>query len=80
MTRWRGHHSLTASLTSTVAEAVVSLVRRLHQLPVWTEVTSRYLADCLRALPAPAAVTDNEVSPGTDNPPPYPLQRDEQVA
>ncbi|XP_043204412.1 E3 ubiquitin-protein ligase HERC2-like [Amphibalanus amphitrite] len=60
VTRWRGHHSLTASLTSTVAEAVVALVRRLHQLPAWTEVTSRYLADCLVALPAPPPPTDNE--------------------
>ncbi|XP_037077204.1 E3 ubiquitin-protein ligase HERC2-like [Pollicipes pollicipes] len=59
LVRAGGRHSLTASLTSTLAEEVVALVRRLHALPHWTAVTSQYLADCVAALPAQPAA-DNE--------------------
>jgi E3 ubiquitin-protein ligase HERC2 len=45
------HASLTASSSSTVAEEIVVLVRRLHPLRAWNGLINRYIGEHLRRIP-----------------------------
>ena len=45
------HASLTASTSSTVAEEIIVLVRRLHPLRAWNPLINRYIALHLRKIP-----------------------------
>lgn len=39
--------SITATYTSTMAEEVIALLRRLHVLPVWNAAINKYIANQL---------------------------------
>lgn len=45
------HASLTASTSSTVAEEIVVLVRRLHPLRAWNSLINKYIGKHLREIP-----------------------------
>ena len=45
------HTSLTASTSSTVAEEIVVLVRRLHPLRAWNTLLNRYIGENLQWIP-----------------------------
>lgn len=45
------HASLTASESSTVAEEIVVLLRRLHPLPAWNKLINTYISVNLQAIP-----------------------------
>ena len=43
--------SLTASTSSTVAEEIVVLIRRLHPLPAWNSLINKYIGEHLKKIP-----------------------------
>ena len=45
------HASLTASDSSTVAEEIVVLIRRLHPLRAWNQLINNYIGASLKAIP-----------------------------
>ena len=45
------HTSLTASDSSTIAEEVVVLLRRLHPLPAWNPLINKYISSSLQSIP-----------------------------
>ena len=45
------HTSLTASSSSTIAEEIVVLLRRLHPLPAWNKIVNSFIANSLQAVP-----------------------------
>ena len=46
------HASLTASESSTIAEEVVVLLRRLHPLPAWNGLINQFISASLQAIPS----------------------------
>ena len=46
------HASLTASESSTIAEEIVVLLRRLHPLPAWNPLINQYISSSLQAIPS----------------------------
>ena len=62
------HASLTASSSSTVAEEIVVLVRRLHPLRAWNSLINRYIGEHLRKIPhLIVAMPDNQPTPKKEN-------------
>ena len=45
------HASLTASDSSTIAEEIVVLLRRLHPLPSWNMLINQYISASLQSIP-----------------------------
>ena len=45
------HASLTASDSSTIAEEIVVLLRRLHPLPSWNTLINQYISASLQSIP-----------------------------
>ena len=43
--------SLTASTSSTVAEEIVVLIRRLHPLSAWNSLINKYIGEHLKKIP-----------------------------
>lgn len=50
--RVKFHASLTASESSTIAEEVVVLLRRLHPLPAWNGLINQFISSSLQAIPS----------------------------
>lgn len=50
--RLRFHASLTASESSTIAEEVVVLLRRLHSLPAWNSLINQFISSSLQDIPS----------------------------
>ena len=48
----RFHASLTASESSTIAEEVVVLLRRLHVLPAWNPLINQFISSSLQTIPS----------------------------
>ena len=62
------HASLTASSSSTVAEEIVVLVRRLHPLRAWNSLINRYIGEHLRKIPhLIVAMPDSQPTPKKEN-------------
>ena len=56
------HTSLTASDSSTIAEEVVVLLRRLHPLPAWNPLINKYISTSLQSIPRIILSTSAESS------------------
>jgi 5-formaminoimidazole-4-carboxamide-1-beta-D-ribofuranosyl 5'-monophosphate synthetase len=50
--RVRFHASLTASESSTIAEEVVVLLRKLHSLPAWNPLINQFISSSLQNIPS----------------------------
>ena len=50
--RLRFHASLTASESSTIAEEVVVLLRRLHSLSAWNHLINQFISSSLQDIPS----------------------------
>ena len=44
-------HTLTASMSSTIAEEIVVLIRRLHPLKAWSPLINKYISRSLQDVP-----------------------------
>ena len=49
--KFKLHASLTASESSTIAEEIVVLLRRLHPLPAWNQLINQYIGVNLQDIP-----------------------------
>ena len=50
--RLRFHASQTASESSTIAEEIVVLLRRLHSLPAWNSLINQFIGSNLQTIPS----------------------------
>lgn len=71
------HASLTASESSTIAEEIVVLLRRLHPLPAWNPQINQYISSSLQAIPSLIGQMDDLFSTSSSS---FPLRdRQKQV-
>lgn len=60
----RFHASSTASESSTIAEEVVVLLRRLHPLPAWNDLINQFIGSSLQAIPSVILASGDHTSGG----------------
>ena len=60
--KFKLHASQTASESSTIAEEIVVLLRRLHPLPAWNPLINHYISSSLQTIPSLIVQTSGEAS------------------
>ena len=58
--KFKLHASQTASESSTIAEEIVVLLRRLHPLPAWNPLINHYISHSLQTIPKLIAQTTED--------------------
>ena len=61
------HAFLTASTSSTIAEEIVVLLRRLHPLPAWNSIINGFIQTNLQSLPQLVALSEEMHAEKTAN-------------
>ena len=60
--KFKLHASQTASESSTIAEEIVVLLRRLHPLPAWNPLINQYISRSLQTIPKLITQTTGDTS------------------
>ena len=60
--KFKLHASQTASESSTIAEEIVVLLRRLHPLPAWNPLINQYISRSLQTIPKLITLTTGDTS------------------